>query len=681
MPKERSTTRKDRREIQKSNYLAGKARRPYIHTPSLATSFENSEDSSDEEVTTDDVCCRCLPVLSRYKDVFQGLTHHGTKLKKAKSINPDPKLPERAHYRDLVRQNDWIRENLFDGLGNFLFCAKCIRSAFKISQQRLCRQREMKRQFVQHPIVKMRKSEVEEQSLGEYVIMPDEVGDSFLKWWRSADSSTIVEVRVPHQRHGLAGKTSNSAKTSVLDDFLIFVDTNTQPNGRASDSSGPTSYFLPNFTTIQTPKKNVSNFPERCNRSVVFEFNRAQQESGKTGCSNGTAHNWLKKHRPKVAICPHKLDYCDTCAKKNELIHAKQTTINRLKQTGTSSSDVVQSLEQEVASIRASLEEHKEIATKSHKYHKEMVERCAKIWNEIKELEEREDLSQRELDHLTTRKHTFTLTFSCDYQMSKLVPYWGLSPQPGSTYYFQKLSHDILGIINHATDQGSVYLFDERVGPKNTDHTLSYFTHYLQESGNVPAWIKRIHLFMDNAGSTNKNCYTIAWALEMVQQKKFDFIRISFMIAGHTKFSVDQMFSRIAQSYNRSDIFNTAELASCIERYADIVIDKGEIVHTWRDSLIKYTKLPGIRSLHDFVIVRNPVSSKAVIHVRDYCHEGSIRDAPIGLAPGHVAEENAFPTESYIVKGSIRTLSTTKIAQINQMMENFIPQERRMTLS
>ena len=166
-------------------------------------------------------------------------------------------------------------------------------------------------------------------------------------------------------------------------------------------------------------------------------------------------------------------------------------------------------------------------------------------------------------------------------------------------------------------------------------------------------------IFMDNAGSTNKNWFTIAWALEMVQQRKFDFITISLMIAGHTKFSVDRMFSRISQSYNRSDVFSTAELASCIQQYADTVIDKGEIVHTWQNLLVKYTKLPGIRSLHDFVIVKSPTTNDAKIRVRNYCHEGAIRDAPIGVAPGHVASEDAFPTESYLVKGNIHTLLDT----------------------
>ena len=52
-------------------------------------------------------------------------------------------------------------------------------------------------------------------------------------------------------------------------------------------------------------------------------------------------------------------------------------------------------------------------------------------------------------------------------------------------------------------------------------------------------------------------------------------------------------------------------LAACVGQHADVVVDQGEIVHNWRESLIEYTKLPGIRSLHDFVVVRSPTTGDA----------------------------------------------------------------------
>lgn len=131
-------------------------------------------------------------------------------------------------------------------------------------------------------------------------------------------------VRYLHQRHGNAGKQSNLAKTSTMNDFMSFVDCNCQPNGRTAESHGPTYYFISKFTTIQMPKKGVSNYTERVQRSVVGEFNRIQKELGKDSYSNGSAFNWLHKHRPKVAICPQKQDYCDTCAVSKMCMPSRQ---------------------------------------------------------------------------------------------------------------------------------------------------------------------------------------------------------------------------------------------------------------------------------------------------------------------------------------------------------------------
>ena len=132
---------------------------------------------------------------------------------------------------------------------------------------------------------------------------------------------------------------------------------NSQPNDRAADSTGPTSYFLPKFATIQTPKPNVSNYQERVGRSVVGKFNRAQLECDRGRCSNSSSHNWLKE-RPKLAICPHQTDYCDTCKKLSVEIHSKQTTLNHLLRSCNADPAEVKKIEDEIVSIKQSLENH-----------------------------------------------------------------------------------------------------------------------------------------------------------------------------------------------------------------------------------------------------------------------------------------------------------------------------------
>ena len=54
-------------------------------------------------------------------------------------------------------------------------------------------------------------------------------------------------------------------------------------------------------------------------------------------------------------------------------------------------------------------------------------------WDRILELEAKSNLEQDEEKELDVLKNSFSLVLSVDYQMSKLVPYWGQSAQPGST--------------------------------------------------------------------------------------------------------------------------------------------------------------------------------------------------------------------------------------------------------
>ena len=45
--------------------------------------------------------------------------------------------------------------------------------------------------------------------------------------------------------------------------------------------------------------------------------------------------------------------------------------------------------------------------------------------------------------------------------MSKLLPYWGHIAQPSSTYYLQKVSYDIYGIVDHRDGTGNLYPLNE----------------------------------------------------------------------------------------------------------------------------------------------------------------------------------------------------------------------------
>ena len=168
MPK----TRKERKKAAKTNYLAGKARKSYTHGSTLNSSLEEDAEQPGPSGVRDAVCAKYRPRRSHYSVSFKGLIHQGSELKKRKHLNPHPKRPDTIHYRNVKSQNDWICENLFDPMGNYLFCCACIRISLGISRQRIARQRAIKRKQSEEPLRTMTKVEVEKERVSDYVVMP-----------------------------------------------------------------------------------------------------------------------------------------------------------------------------------------------------------------------------------------------------------------------------------------------------------------------------------------------------------------------------------------------------------------------------------------------------------------------------------------------------------------------------
>lgn len=165
----------------------------------------------------------------------------------------------------------------------------------------------------------------------------------------------------------------------------------------------------------------------------------------------------------------------------------------------------------------------------------------------------------------------------------------------------------------------------------------------------------------------------------MVQQNKLSFVRISFLVARHTKFSPDLLFSTVSQSYNRSDVFTTEELRQIVSQYAETIVDDGHIVCDWRSDLTKYSKLPGIRSLHDFVFVKNSVSNTVVAKVRKTCFSGSFESTTMHIAKNRGVNENVIPStasKSYAALQKIKDLTDSKLKHLQQMYRDFVPSDR-----
>ncbi len=157
--------------------------------------------------------------------------------------------------------------------------------------------------------------------------------------------------------------------------------------------------------------------------------------------------------------------------------------------------------------------------------------------------------------------------------------------------------------------------------------------------------------------------------MEMVQQLEIDYLHFSFLVVGHTKFDIDRVFSVTAKAYSTSDVFNLLDVMSQANNISGVMVNGNSILN-WRDA--KYSKLPGIRALHNFL--------NAMMFVRDYCHEeaGAPKQSTITLTGNKIPEFNCFPgvKENYVDLGRIRTLQDTKLNHLKQMFKNYISQEQ-----
>lgn len=644
----KATYREKRRQNSIKKYLSGEARKPYVLREDLALGLNINEKTKSPS-------CTCQTTLGKFADTFKNMFRNNlTSTQKPKTINRK-------------QQNRWLLDNVFDSYGNYNFCISCIMRILNVSNRRLHRLRRIKRQEAETLTIKIRKDQVLSEQLCD--IVPPDRETNILVWWKSLEDSSMVELRSFPKLH--RGK-SNNTKEDLLPRFLSFVDNNSQPNGRRIGSHGPLWFFNSKFNRINAPSAGETDKPENWKRrSLVYEFNKTLEDN-KSSISNGTAKKWLKAYRPKHAICPRKTDYCEICFECQEQKRRHETIAMRLQQEGNGSESEIRENLALAESYGLLLEEHRMDAGFELDHYRQQTQKSRSSYLHFEELQKKEAAKI----NLQKVKSEIVFSLSLDYQQSKLTPHWGASAQPSETYYLRKLSHNILGIVDHTLIKNAVYVFDERVaGSKNADTTISLVDHYIHQ--NLPPWARHLCLFMDN-GATNKNQFIIQWAMELVERCDYDTIRMCFFVPGHGKNDADRLFARISHAFDINDVFITDHLLTLIRDTIGpngtcIRADNRDIVN-WKNLLItKYTSLKDIKSYRDFLVERNR-KEKVVVHCKECCYTGDYIQK--NLLKDDVTEILDLKKElkkfTYEAKGMSQTLSKEKESDLIKMFDKFI---------
>ena len=318
------STREKRANKAAKTFRSGRSRTAYVLRSDIAKGM-----AKNQQLTTG-VCAACLS-LDDLKDVFNSFIHTGQELKRRKKI----RLKTGTIYYDLTKQNDFLIRSVFDAKGNYLYHRDCIRQAFGVGSQRLARLRKCIYTETGDRIESLPKHVICKANRLSDVVMPPNCKLPTKSWLSSLADDALVLCRKNPRRHGNAKKTSNQAKDHrIKEQFFKFVDNNSASNGRKEGSSGKTFYFDRKFTQIRSPDKKDPQFDYKSRHSVLMEFNRTLTDMDLATVSVGTFHNWLKKYRPFVGICPSMSDYCDQCKEFEEEISRCQQILNRLIQSG-----------------------------------------------------------------------------------------------------------------------------------------------------------------------------------------------------------------------------------------------------------------------------------------------------------------------------------------------------------
>ena len=93
------------------------------------------------------------------------------------------------------------------------------------------------------------------------------------------------------------------------------------------------------------------------------------------------------------------------------------------------------------------------------------------------------------------------------------------------------------------------------------------------------------------------------------------------MVAGHTKFHPDRLFSSISKTYSQHDVFCLEMLEDIARNYSITHIMSSKDIQNWKISIEeKYNNLPGISGLHDFLVKKE--AENVVIHHKTHIYSG-----------------------------------------------------------
>ena len=235
--------------------------------------------------------------------------------------------------------------------------------------------------------------------------------------------------------------------------------------------------------------------------------------------------------------------------------------------------------------------------------------------------------------------NTTPITAHYSFDMAQQVFYPNDPLQPGPMYFLTPRKCAIFGVCCESLPRQVNYLIDEAVDMgKGSNAIVSMLHHFFAHHG---LGEKTVHLHADNCGGQNKNAIMVQYLLWRVMTGLHTEITLSFMVPGHTKFSLDWCFGLLKKKYRRTKVGGLTDLITVVNESASVNVaqptgreDGSPIVTTynWQEYFSTFcTKVKGIKKLHHlrfsssspgFIFVKekagSPEVKRSILKVKDW---------------------------------------------------------------